>query len=95
MLKHKLNALGQITKFKARLVVKGFKQAPGTDFLETFTAITIPLTWRLLLALTAINNWEAELVDFIRAFLNRDLPKTIYSRLPEGLIALLANLKLL
>ena len=76
-------------------MVKGFEQAPGTDFLETFAAITIPPTWCLLLALTAINDWEAELVDFIGAFFNGDLPETIYSRLLEGLIALLADPELL
>ena len=56
MLKRKLDALGQIAKFKARLVVKGFKQAPSTNFLKTFAATTIPPTWRLLLALTTIND---------------------------------------
>ena len=34
-------------------------------------------------------------MDFIRAFFNGDLPKTIYSRLLEGFIALLADLELL
>ena len=34
-------------------------------------------------------------MDFIGAFLNGDLPETIYSRLPEGFTALLADLELL
>ena len=56
MLKYKLDALKQITKFKAKLVVKGFKQAFSTNFLKTFAIITIPLIWRLLLALITIND---------------------------------------
>ena len=34
-------------------------------------------------------------MDFIRAFFNGDFLEIIYSRLPEGLIALLANPELL
>src|SRR4051794_2422687 len=47
----KKNPQGQITKFKARLVVRGFQQVPGTDFTETFAATSAPPTWRVVLAI--------------------------------------------
>jgi hypothetical protein len=34
--KKKLNATGQVEKFKARLVVKGYSQVEGVDFGEIF-----------------------------------------------------------
>jgi len=42
--KLKKNPQGKVTKFKVRLVAKGFQQAPGINFRETFTTTTIPST---------------------------------------------------
>ena len=48
-----LNAYGSINKYKARLVVKGYAQVLGVDFLETFAPVARLDTIRMLLALTA------------------------------------------
>jgi hypothetical protein len=95
VLKRKIDQAGEITKYKARFVVRGFEQSPGIDFTETFAATTIPPTWRVLLALAAAHNWEIEQIDFIGAFLNGDLSETIYIRLPELLRVLLEDPTLL
>ena len=50
----------QATKFKVRLVARGFQQAPGVDFRETFAATIVPLTWRIVLVLAAVKDWEIE-----------------------------------
>jgi hypothetical protein len=34
--KKKMNAIGQVEKFKAQLVVKGYSQVEGVDFGEIF-----------------------------------------------------------
>ena len=52
---------------------------------------TIPLTWRILLALVVINDWEIKQIDFIRAFLNGDLKEDIYMEIPSELIKLAAK----
>ena len=43
----KVNKEGKITKLKARLVVRGFLQVEGIDYIDTFVSITILVTGRL------------------------------------------------
>ena len=54
--RQKINKEGKITKLKARLVVHGFLQVKGINYINTFTNTTIPPTWRILLTLAAIND---------------------------------------
>ena len=89
--RQKINKEGKITKLKARLMVRGFLQVEGIDYINTFTSTTIPLTWRILLALAAINDWEIKQIDFIGAFLNGDLKEDIYMEIPPELIKLVTK----
>ena len=89
--RQKVNKKGKITKLKARLVVRGFLQVKGIDYIDTFINTTIPLTWRILLTLAAINDWEIEQIDFIGAFLNGNLKKDIYMEIPPELFKLIAK----
>jgi hypothetical protein len=83
--REKKDTQGQVVKRKARLIVRGFQQVPGTDFTETFAATSTPPTWRLVLALAAILDLEAEQVDFVGAFLNSETDVDLYMELPDGL----------
>jgi len=85
ILKEKKNLEGQTTKFKARLVGRGFQQVPGVNFTETFAATAILPIWRVILALAAIKDLEVEQIDFIDAFLNLGLDIKVYLEIPEGL----------
>ena len=87
----KINKEGKIIKLKARLVVRGFLQVEGIDYIDTFASTTIPPTWRILLTLAAINDWEIERIDFIGAFLNSDLKEDIYMEIPPEWIKLIAK----
>lgn len=86
VLKAKKNKDNQIVKYKARLVVRGFQQIEGLDFNETFASTTIPPSWRVLLAIAAIEDWEIEQIDFIGAFLNGELEEENYMQIPDGFI---------
>ena len=47
---------GTIDKFKARLVVQGFRQKAGIDYFDTYAPVARITTIRLLIALAAIHN---------------------------------------
>lgn len=91
VLKAKKDKNNQIVKYKARLVARGFQQIEGLDYNETFASTTIPPSWRILLAIAAVEDWEVEQIDFIGAFLNGELDEDIYMLIPEGFIDFASN----
>ena len=70
--------------FKARLVAQGYTQIPGIDRKDNFSPVIYKMTFRLILVLWATYNWEVEIIDIERAFLNGDLEEEIYLQVPEG-----------
>lgn len=84
--KLKKNTEGEIVKYKARLVARGFVQKKGVDFEEVFAPVTRLETVRLLLALAAKNAWEVHHLDVKSAFLNGDLLEEVYVSQPEGFV---------
>lgn len=80
----KRDPLGNIVKYKARLVAQGFSQIPGQDFLETYAPVMRLESYRALLALAAPNDWEIHQIDVVGAYLNGELDETIYMRQPPG-----------
>lgn len=84
--KIKRNTKGEIVKYKARVVAKGYAQWQGVDFDEVFAPVTRLETVRLLLALTSKNGWVVDHLDVKSAFLNGELEETVYVTQPEGFI---------
>jgi hypothetical protein len=82
--KLKRNANGQITRYKARLVARGFTHEKDVDYHETFAPIVRVISIRTLLALAPCNDWEVEQLDVMTAFLEADIEEEIYMRQPEG-----------
>ncbi|KAK6131582.1 hypothetical protein DH2020_034596 [Rehmannia glutinosa] len=80
----KYNANGDVDKFKARLVARGFEQTAGVDFHETFSPVIKPCTIRLIFTLVVTNQWSIQQIDVNNAFLNGDLKETVYMSQPEG-----------
>ena len=85
--KRKMKADGTIDKYKARLVIKGFKQRKGLDYFDTYSPVTRITSIRLVLAIAAIRNLEVHQMDVKTAFLNGNLDEEIYMEQPEGFIA--------
>ncbi|KAL8131272.1 hypothetical protein AgCh_007267 [Apium graveolens] len=71
--KLKKDAEGNIVKHKARLVANGYVQKKGIDYNEVFAPVARLETIRLLLALSAKENWEVHHLDVKSAFLNDKL----------------------
>ncbi|KAG8483031.1 hypothetical protein CXB51_021957 [Gossypium anomalum] len=72
------------TKYKARLVVKGYNQVDGVDFHDVFSHVVKHTSIRALLALVALYNLELKKLDVKIAFLHGDLEEDIYTQQPEG-----------
>ncbi|GJX14516.1 zinc finger, CCHC-type containing protein [Tanacetum coccineum] len=68
--KRKLKVDGTIKNFKARLVIRGFRQKSGIDYFDTYAPVTRISTIRLLIAMTLIHNLIIHQMDVKTAFLN-------------------------
>ena len=55
--KKKMNPRGEVERYKARLVVKGYRQKAGIDYDEVFAPVARMETIRLLLAMAAQMEW--------------------------------------
>jgi transposase InsO family protein len=84
--KAKHNANGNITRFKARLVARGFSQAFGIDYFDTFAPVAKLTTYRVIFALAALEQWEIHGMDVITAYLLGKLDEEIYMMQPEGFV---------
>jgi len=65
-------------------VAQGFNQVPGRDFDETWAPVPSAATTRALFAVAAAKNWEFHHVDVKSAFLNENMDKEMYIKLPVG-----------
>ena len=87
ILKRKYKTDGTIDKYKARLVVKGYRQTEGLDFFDTYSPVTRITSIRLFIAIAALHNLEIHQMDVKTAFLNGELDEEIYMEQPEGYVA--------
>lgn len=78
VLKKKYKSNMEIEKYKARIVARGFTQTKGIDYNETSSSTARSASWRILMALAALNNWYVLQADFISAYLAGDLKETIF-----------------
>ena len=72
--------------YKARLVVKGFQQNEGIDYIGIFSPIVKMSTIRPVLGMVAAENLHLEQLDVKTAFLHGDLEEDLYMIQPEGFI---------
>ena len=84
--KMKKNAKGEVERYKARLVVKGYSQQQGIDYDEVFAPIACLETIRLLIALVTQNKWSIFQMDVKSVFLNGYLEEEVYVEQPIGYV---------
>ncbi|GJR93801.1 zinc finger, CCHC-type containing protein [Tanacetum coccineum] len=68
--KRKMKVDGTIDKFKARLVIQGFKQKEGIDYFDTYAPVARITTIRLLLTLALVHNLVIHQMDVKTSYLN-------------------------
>ena len=81
-IKHDSN--GNIDKFKARYVAKSFKQTEGIKYSDTFAPTSKPETFKILLALSAIENFFLKQMDVKAAYLHPKINEEVYLEQPKG-----------
>ena len=80
--KHSLN--GEVTQFKARLIVQGFSQWEGIDYSKTFAPVVKSASLRVFLAICTKHGWHIWQMDIKSAYLNGVLLEDIYMNQPKG-----------
>ncbi|MCO5573182.1 hypothetical protein L7F22_026949 [Adiantum nelumboides] len=84
LLRKKFHADGSVSRYKARLVARGFTQIPGMDYSETFSPVLRITSFRVLIAIAALFGFLLHQMDVRTAFLNGDLQEEIYMSQPDG-----------
>ncbi|GJY13443.1 zinc finger, CCHC-type containing protein [Tanacetum coccineum] len=85
-LQKKLKVDGTIEKFKARLVIQGFRQKSGINYFDTYAPVARISTIRLLITMASIHNLIIHQMDVKTAFLNGQLDEEVYMNQPQGFI---------
>nr|GEU49449.1 ribonuclease H-like domain-containing protein [Tanacetum cinerariifolium] len=80
--KIKYKASGEVVRYKARVVTKGFNQKDGFGYDETFSPIVKMVTVRCLIAVAVSNSWPLYQLDINNAFLYGHLVEDVYMTLP-------------
>ncbi|KAH9779244.1 hypothetical protein KPL71_007654 [Citrus sinensis] len=72
------------SRYKARLMARGFTQKEGIDFNEIFSPVVKHSSIRTMLAMVALFDLELEQIDVKTAFLHGNLEEKILMSQPEG-----------
>lgn len=76
---------GKPSKFKARFVVKGFRQIKGKDYNDIFASVAHKDSIRVLLSIVNHLGMDCDQVDIKGAFLNGEIDHDLYIEPPEGM----------
>ena len=77
-----MDADSRVTVYKARLVVKGFRQVQGVDYYEIFALVAVLKSIRIMLAIATF--YEIWQMDVKTTFLNVFLKEELYMMQQEG-----------
>nr|GEW21456.1 ribonuclease H-like domain-containing protein [Tanacetum cinerariifolium] len=86
LFKHKFNADGSLSMYKARLVANRHSQQQGIDCDETFSLVVKPATIHTALSLVVSRDWPIHQHDVKNAFLHGHLYETVYMHQPPGFV---------
>lgn len=82
--REKFDQLGNISKYKARLVADGSIQKLGVDYVDNYSPVIRLSTLRTLLSYAAEKGLIAFSADFTLAYINGKLEREIFMEIPKG-----------
>jgi hypothetical protein len=80
------NADGSVSRYKARLVVKGCAQTYGIDYEKTYSPIAKMTTVRAIIAMVVAKRWSLHQMDVKNVFLHGDLHEEVYMEQPPNYV---------
>ncbi|KAM2407389.1 hypothetical protein ACFX1X_026583 [Malus domestica] len=84
--KTKLNENGEVDKYKAWLVAKGYAQEYGVDYAEVFAHVARLDTIRVVIALVVQMEWTIHQLDVKSAFLHGEINEEVFVEQPHGYV---------
>jgi hypothetical protein len=82
--RYKWDENGNIIRYKARLVARGFSQVYGVDYMDTFAPVAKMSSLRTLLSIAVHEDLEMHQMDVTSAFLLAPLSDEVYMEQPQG-----------
>jgi hypothetical protein len=80
--KKKYRPTGEVKKYKARCVARGFLQKKGQDYEDSWAGTANPTAIRVLIALAISYGWTRHQIDITTAYLYALLAEETYARPP-------------
>ena len=72
-------------EFRSHLVALGYNQIPGVDYSDSYAPVINDATFRMVVVLWLLNDWNEVLIDVETAFLYGNLDEPIYLKCPDGM----------
>ena len=85
--KTKRDSNGNVERYKARFVPKGFTQKEGIDYKENFSLVSTKDCFRTIMALVPHFDLELHHMDVKTAFLNGNIDEIIYMVQPKNFVS--------
>ncbi len=76
--KVKHNVDGYVSKYKIRLVVKGYAQTYGIDYEETYSPVVEMTIVRIIIIMATAKGWSLHQMDIKNVFLHGGLQEEVY-----------------
>jgi hypothetical protein len=61
---------------------QSYEQLYGRDYDQTYAGVCKSVTWKIIIAMAALQDWDIEQMDAVTAFLNSDIEGDVYMELP-------------
>jgi len=84
--KVKHNANGSVSRYKTKLVAKGYAQTYGIDYEETYSPVAKMTTVKAIIVMAAAKGWSLHQMDVKNVFLHGDLQEEVYMEQPPGYV---------